>query len=73
MNVSEDETEHGKPVAKLVPIEDEPAGLRSIAFLSEDDESVFLRGESGMPSAERSRLLGTDYERAIAPGIRCTW
>ncbi|MGH3526351.1 MAG: hypothetical protein ACRDQV_00345 [Pseudonocardiaceae bacterium] len=36
MKASEDETRHGKPVAKLVPIDDEPPPARgSIAFHGE--------------------------------------
>lgn len=44
-------TKHGKPVAKLVPI-DEPALTRgSVTLLAEDDEAYFSTGE--MWHAER--------------------
>lgn len=41
-------TKHGKPVAKVVPIE-EPAGattMGSVRLLADDDESYFSTGEA---------------------------
>lgn len=40
-------TKHGKPVAKLVPINDEPPPTRgSVTLLDEDDEAYFSTGET---------------------------
>ncbi|MDQ3761530.1 MAG: type II toxin-antitoxin system Phd/YefM family antitoxin [Actinomycetota bacterium] len=40
-------TKHGKPVAKLVPINDEPPPTRgSVTLLVEDDEAYFSTGET---------------------------
>ncbi|MQA15766.1 MAG: type II toxin-antitoxin system prevent-host-death family antitoxin [Pseudonocardiaceae bacterium] len=39
-------TKHGKPVARLVPIDDEPAPTQgSVTLLVEDDELLFSTGE----------------------------
>ena len=39
-------TKHGKPVAKLVPINDEAPQTRgSVTLLVEDDEAYFSTGE----------------------------
>lgn len=40
-------TKHGKPVAKLVPLDDEPMPtLGSVTLLVDDDEAYFSTGES---------------------------
>ncbi len=40
-------TKHGKPVVRLVPIDDEPPPTRgSVTFLAEDDEAYFSTGET---------------------------
>lgn len=40
-------TKHGKPVAKLVPNDDEPAlTCGSVTLLAEDDEAYFSTGEA---------------------------
>jgi prevent-host-death family protein len=40
-------TKHGKPVAKLVPIDDESPPTRgSVTLLVEDDEAYFSTGET---------------------------
>lgn len=39
-------TKRGKPVAKLVPLDDEPVPtLGSVTLLAEDDEAYFSTGE----------------------------
>jgi prevent-host-death family protein len=40
-------TKYGKPIAKLVPINDEPPSTRgSVTLLIEDDEAYFSTGET---------------------------
>ncbi|MGH3978989.1 MAG: type II toxin-antitoxin system Phd/YefM family antitoxin [Pseudonocardiaceae bacterium] len=40
-------TKHGKPVARLVPINDEPPPTSgSVTLLAEDDEAYFSAGEA---------------------------
>lgn len=41
-------TKHGKPVAKLVPIDDTPSQptAGSVTLLAEDDEAYFSTGET---------------------------
>ena len=40
-------TKHGKPVARLVPIDDEQPPTRgSVTLLAEDDEAYFSTGEA---------------------------
>jgi prevent-host-death family protein len=40
-------TKHGKPMAKLVPIDDEPVPTRgSVTLLADDDEAYFSTGET---------------------------
>lgn len=39
-------TKHGRPVARLVPIEDAAAGLEgSVTLVADDDEDYFSTGE----------------------------
>jgi prevent-host-death family protein len=39
-------TKHGKPVAKLVPIDDDSPPIRGSVTLVEDDEAYFSTGEA---------------------------
>lgn len=38
-------TKHGRPVAKVVPIEEPPSVRGSVRILDDDDEALFSTGE----------------------------
>jgi prevent-host-death family protein len=39
-------TKHGRPVAKLVPLDADPPGVGSVTLLTDDDEDLFSTGET---------------------------
>lgn len=39
-------TKHGRPVARVVPLEAAPSLMGSVTLLAEDDEDLFSTGES---------------------------
>jgi prevent-host-death family protein len=39
-------TKHGKPIARLVPIENAPTTMGSVTLLADDDEAYFSTGEN---------------------------
>jgi prevent-host-death family protein len=38
-------TKHGRPVAKLVPLEDAPSTVGSVTLLADEDDDYFSTGE----------------------------
>ncbi len=38
-------TKHGRPIAKVVPLDEAPATLGSVTLLADDDEDYFSTGE----------------------------
>jgi prevent-host-death family protein len=45
-------TKRGKPVARLVPIEDPPSLVGSVEFLVDDEELLFSTGETWRTGAQ---------------------